>query len=230
MNIHTLIDFYNSNENQFDEDEAIKEFKKILRKSDHLVSGPVSVRDRYIEYLTDDKKKFHQRTLGIKTDIDFVKQKIYELKQIKNLIELKTVKRETDAFLSYAYTILSSRIEDNQSYLNELFPEETLESGEYIGTLTIDQKLVMLNELGVFDFLISKDCKYAKQKDGSTLSINKIAGILTEFVDRKQSTIQPSLNKLMSRDGTMTRSNIDSPKNEMMAGEFLKKLGLIKKA
>lgn len=98
-----------------------------------------------------------------------------------------------------------------------------------VGTLTKDQKLVMLHELGVLDFLKSKDCKYANQKDRSALSLNKIAGILTELVDCKQTTIQPSLSKLMSSDGTMTKSNIDSVENQMQVKNFLKKHGLIKK-
>ena len=78
-------------------------------------------------------------------------------------------------------------------------------------------------------FLNPKDCKYANQKDRSALSLNKIAGILTELVDCKQTTIQPSLSKLMSSDGTMTKSNIDSVENQMQVKNFLKKHGLIKK-
>ena len=132
--------------------------------------------------------------------------------------------------MSYVYTTLSSRFEKNISYLNKLLPDEPIDSGEYIGTLKPDQKLVLLHELGVLDFLISTDCKYMKQGDGSTLSVNKIAAILTEIVDRKQTTIQPSLSKLMSEDGTFTNSNIDSLENRNMVENFLRKHGLTKKA
>lgn len=225
-----LINLYNYDKNQIDKDEAIKEFKKKLREFDHLDSGPLSLGDAFTEYLTAEKEAYHNRTLGIKNDIDFVKQKISELQQQKNFLELKTVDRETDEFLSYVYTTLSSRFEKNISYLNKLLPDEPLDLGEHIGTLTKDQKLVMLHELGVLDYLTSKDCKYANQKDGTALSVNKIAGILTEFIDSKKTTIQPSLSKLMSSEGTMTKSKIDSAENELMAKNFLKKLGLTKKA
>lgn len=230
MKLSEFLDFYNSDDCPWHDDEATREFKEILNELDLEDPSPVSESDQFIEYLNADKKAFHNRTLGMKTDVDFLKYKISELEQIKESLDIKTANRDKDAFLSYAYNILSSRIEDNLSHLNELMPEESPDSGDYIGTLDPDKKLVLLHELGVLDFLISKDCKYSKQRDGDKLSINIVAGILTEFDKRKQATIQPSINKLMSKDGTMTRSNIDSVKNESDVKDFLKKLGLTKKA
>ena len=230
MNPTEFIDFYHSDDCHFNEDEATVEFTKILKRF-YLEGGkPISESDQFIEYLNAEKIAFHNRTLGMKTDVDFLKYKISELEQIKESLDIKTVNREKDAFLSYAYNILSSRIEDNLSHLNKLLPDEPIDSGGHIGTLTINQKLVLLHELGVLDFLISTDCKYMKQGDGSTLSVNKIAAILTEIIDRKQTTIQPSLSKLMSEDGTFTNSNIDSLENRNMVENFLRKHGLTKKA
>ena len=230
MKLSEFLDFYNSDDCPLHDDEATRLFTQILKKLDSEDPSPVSESDQFIEYLNADKKAFHNRTLGMKTDVDFLKDKISELDLIKESLDIKTANREKDTFLSYAYNILSSRIEDNLSYLNKLLPDEPLDSGEYFGTLTKDQKLVMLHELGVLDYLTSKDCKYANQKDGTALSVNKIAGILTEFIDSKKTTIQPSLSKLMSSEGTMTKSKIDSAENELMAKNFLKKLGLTKKA
>ena len=47
-----------------------------------------------------------------------------------------------DSHIPYFY-IQSSRIEDNLSHLNELMPEESPDSGDYIGTLNPDKKLVL---------------------------------------------------------------------------------------
>lgn len=228
--IFTFINFFTYDKNQINKDEAIAECKKKLRRFDTLEAGPLSLGEMFIEYLTVQKEAYHNRTLGIKNDIDFVKQKISEFQQQKDFLERKTVDRDSDEFLSYVYTTLSSRFEKNISYLNKLLPDEPIDSGEYIEPLSKDQKLVLLYELGVLDFLKSKDCKYISQKDGSAPSVNKIAGILTEFIDSKQATIQPALSKLMSSDGTMTKSNIDSAKNELRVKNVLKKHGLTKKA
>jgi hypothetical protein len=95
--------------------------------------------------------------------------------------------------------------------------------------LNKNQKMVLLHELGIFDYLRSSNCPYSNIEDGKNMSINKIAGILTEIIDLQQKSIQPSLNKLMSPISNFTNSNIDSTQNRKAVISFLKTQGLTKR-
>ena len=91
MKLSDFIDFYNSDDCPLYDDEAKRLFIQMLKELDLEGQSPVSESDQFIEYLNTDKKVFHNRTLGMKTDIDFLKYKISELEQIKNTLDIKTV-------------------------------------------------------------------------------------------------------------------------------------------
>jgi hypothetical protein len=229
MNILELINFYMADECPWNEDEAIIDFNKLFENNyANNVKYPLVIDDNFVTYLESQKSLFHRRTLQMKTDKDFIDFMYSELLNLNTKLDKITENRPFDKFIKHVNITIGNRINKNIDYLRSLINDDN-DVFDHVGVLNKNQKMVLLYELGILDYLRSSNCPYVTVNESKNISINKIAGILTEIIDLKQSSIQPSLNKLMSLEGTFTKSNIDSAENENAVISFLKKQGLTKR-
>lgn len=106
------------------------------------------------------------------------------------------------------------------------FIEEKLIENDIDNSPTLDlsntkatEKLIYLNELGIIDFL--------RKQEPFKHSVNKLATVLSAITDEKPTTLQPSLNSMLSYTNTPEKNPYNSKNTAPKVKAMLIELGYI---
>lgn len=153
---------------------------------------------RYVENYDNDLKLFYQDFENA-TELEFLKNDLSNHKSILKHYKKKSPDGIKDIFEEdkerrnriYEQKRIIEFIENKIAEIKKSIPKkDEFEKAIDLSTSNAVQKIIFLHELGIIDFL--------RTKQPFSTSVNSLANVLTAITGEKTTTLQPYLNALLS--------------------------------
>ena len=168
-------------------------FLEKIRDSNFIYSG-LTIENWHFYRTSVSNTSLFYLAVDKKYDIDFIKQ-------------------YANKVLELIYTIIESKENNNE--------KQTKEYSIDLSDAKITEKIIMLHELGILDFL--------RKQEPFNMSINSLASVLSAITGNNQKTIQSYINPIFSKKTSQKNNPLTKEKTKQKVLKILNQIGFTRK-